>query len=145
MATISFAIGPAYSASGFTRDGVPLLLFLANVEEPYGRTRAAEHISHVDAAQVGEVHQLPSGTVYVSASVQNENRLIERRKERCDCGALYVVVQAQQDGGAGKNGPGVAGRDKRVGPSALLKAESDDDAGVGVSDVRRLAASHPCR
>src|SRR4051812_41586837 len=116
---------------GFAGNRVSLFLLLAHVEESHSRTGAAENIPHVDASQIGEVHELPGRTVYVGPTVQHENRLIECRKERCDGGSLYAIVEAQENSRSGENGSGVSGRDKRVGAAGLLEAEPDDDAGVG--------------
>ena len=88
--------------------------------------------------------------VEIGAAVEHQHRLAAGGKQRGDRGALDPVVKAEQHGGRGEGGAGVARGEEGVGPPLLLQGEADDDAGVGLppdggeglfphaDDVRRL-------
>ena len=103
----------------------------------------AEDVAHVDGAEVGEADQLPGGAVEVGAAVEHEHRLAAGGKERGDRGALDAVVEAEQHGGGGEGGAGVAGGEEGVGPPLLLQVEADHEARLGLlPDGRERLLAH---
>ena len=67
----------------------------------------------------------------MAPAIEHEHWLGQGRKQGGDGGPFHPIVQAQQDGGRGEDGTGVAGGHERVGAAGLLKAETDDDTGIG--------------
>ena len=98
----------------FLDDRVSLLVFLPDVQQADSRIIAAQHVARVHGAQVREAHQLAGIAVHVRAAIDHEDRLTCARKQRPDGGALDAGVQAQQQGGGGQHGAGVAGGNERV-------------------------------